>query len=87
MIQRLRPKNKIWLLFSHAEVPEDVVEDIIRGNLADDGTEIVEALAEILTDEVARETGVQTVDDAEQGRARLGEGFVVAGIAHDGVFG
>ena len=29
----------------HAEVLEDVVEDIIGGNLADDGTEVVETLA------------------------------------------
>ena len=79
--------GKMFLLLSHAEVLEDIVEDIVGGNLADDGTEIVETLAEVLADEVAREAGVQTVDDSEQGRARLGEGFVVAGIAHDGVFG
>ena len=51
----LSPWGKFAVSLSHAEVLEDVVEDIVGGNLADDGTEVVETLAEVLADEVARE--------------------------------
>ena len=69
-------------LFPDAKMAEDVVEDGVGGDGAvGDGGEMVEGVAEILTDEVGGEGGGEAVADAEEGGAGGKEGFVVAEIA------
>ena len=37
-----------WVLFSDAEIPEDVSQNFVGGDLSDDGTDVVDALADVL---------------------------------------
>ena len=73
------------LLFPDAEVLEDVLEHGVGRYFAYDVGEVVDALAEVLGDEVAGELHLKAVLHAVDGVEGVGEGFVVAGIGDDDV--
>ena len=41
-----------WVLFSDAELPENVTQDFVGGDFADDGAEVVDGFADVLGGEV-----------------------------------
>ena len=43
------------VLFSDTKLPENTTQNFIRGDLSDDGADVVEGFAEVLGDEVRRE--------------------------------
>lgn len=70
-------------LFSDAKLGEDGAEDFVGRDLAGDFAQVVHALADILSEEVAREAGLQAVEGALYGVVGVHEGFVVAGVGDD----
>ena len=72
-------------LFPDAEMLEDVLKDGVGGDFADDVGEVVDALAEVLGDEVAGEVGDEAVLHAVDGGEGLTEGCEVARVGDDGV--
>ena len=64
---------------------EDVLKHGVGGYLAYDVGEVVDALAEVLRDEVTGELHLQAVLHAVDGVEGVGEGFVVAGVGDDDV--
>ena len=68
----------LLLLFSDAEIPEDISQNLIGGDFADDGAEVVDGFADVLGGEVGREAGCEAVADAEEGSAGVGEGLDMA---------
>ena len=74
------------ILFSDAEVLEDVVEAFLWGDLtAGDFGENVEDVAEVFAKQVATEAGVEAGDASLKGCLGAAEGFVVAGVGDDDV--
>ena len=73
------------MLFADAEVLEDVLEYGVGRYLAYDVGEVVDALAEVLGDEVAGELHGEAVLHAVDGVEGVGEGFVVAGVGDDDI--
>lgn len=73
-----------WVLFSDAEVPEDVAEDFVGGDFTNDGAEVVDGFADVLGGEVGREAGGEAFADAEEGGAGVGEGLDVALVCDQG---
>ena len=71
--------------FADAEVLEDVLKHGVGRYLAYDVGEVVDALAEVLRDEVTGELHLQAVLHAVDGVEGVGEGFVVAGVGDDDV--
>ena len=49
------PSVTYAVLFSDTKLPENVTQNFIRGDLSDDGADVVEGFAEVLGDEVRRE--------------------------------
>jgi hypothetical protein len=64
---------------------EYVLKDGVGGDFADDVGEVVDALAEVLGDEVAGELEVEAFLYAVDGGEGLAEGGEVAGVGDDGV--
>ena len=60
-------------LLSDAEVSEDVAEDFVCGDFADDGAEVVDGFADVLGDEVGRDGEGEAFLGAEEGGACVGE--------------
>ena len=58
-----------WVLFSDAEIPEDVAEDFVGRDFADDRAEVVDGFADVLGGEVCRDAGGEAFADAEEGSA------------------
>ena len=77
--------NALQALFADAEVLEDVLKHGVGRYLAYDVGEVVDALAEVLRDEVTGELHLQAVLHAVDGVEGVGEGFVVAGVGDDDV--
>ena len=73
------------MLFSYTEVLEDVLKHGVGGYLAYDVGEVVDALAEVLGDEVAGELEVEAFLYAVDSGEGLAEGSEVAGIGDNGV--
>ena len=73
-----------WVLFSDAEIPEDIPKDFVGGDFADDGADVVDALADVLGDEFGRDVEGETFAGAEEGSAGVGEGLDVALICDKG---
>ena len=73
------------MLFSDAEVLEDVLKHGVGGDFSHDVGEVVDALAEVLRDEVAGELVGESVLYAVDGGEGLAEGGEVAGVGDDGV--
>ena len=72
------------LLFSDAEIPENIPQHFVGGDFAYYGAEVVDGFADVLGCQVGREAGGQAVTDAEQGSAGVGEGLRVALVGHQG---
>lgn len=70
-------------LLSDAEICEDFTEDGIGGDFAGDFAQPVEALADVLVEQVAGQAVVKAVDGAGDGVAGAGEGLVMAGVGDD----
>ena len=66
------------ILFSDAEVFKDIPQDLICGDFADDGADVVDALADVLGDEFGRDVEGETFAGSEEGSAGVGEGLDVA---------
>jgi hypothetical protein len=64
---------------------EYVLEDGVGGDFADDVGEVVDALAEVLGDEVAGELECETFLYTVDGGEGLAEGCEVSGVGDDGV--
>ena len=64
---------------------EDVLKDGVGRDFADDVGEVVDALAEVLGDEVAGELEVEAFLYAVDGGESLAEGSEVAGVGDNGV--
>lgn len=60
------PQNeyRIYNLFADAEVAEDVAKDLVSGDIAGDGGEVVDALADVLAQEIARYAVLEALADA-----------------------
>ena len=50
-------RNNRTVLFSDAEIPEDVSEYFVSRNFSDDGAEVVDGFADVLGGKVGREAG------------------------------
>lgn len=75
-----------WL-FPYAEILEDIPEDFIGGDFADDRADVVDGFADVLGDKVGRKTGTETVLDAGQGGPGIFQGIDVAGIGDYDIIG
>ena len=69
------------LLFPDAEVAEDVLEDILAGDGADDVAKVVGAFADVLRQKVARESGIESFLHTANGLLRMAQRLVVAHVA------
>ena len=74
-------------LLADAKIPEDVPEDFVGGDFADDGADVVEGFADVLGQKVGGEGIIQSFADADEGIAGVGECLVVAGIGDEGGVG
>ena len=77
--------NALQVLFADAEMLENVLKDGVGRDFAHDVGEVVDALAEILGDEVAGELEIEPFLYAVDGCEGLTEGCEVAGVGDDGV--
>ena len=77
--------NVLQWLFADAEMLEDVLKDGVGRDFADDVGEVVDALAEVLGDEVAGELEGEAFLYAVDGGEGLAEGGEVASIGDNGV--
>lgn len=66
---------------------EDVAKHGVGGYFANDVAEVMDALAQVLTDEVARKARFEASGDAINGGEGGREGFIVAKVAHNGACG
>ena len=57
------------VLFSYAEIPEDISQNFVGGDFTDDGAEVVDALADVLGDEFCRDAEGEAFAGAEKGSA------------------
>ena len=57
--------------FTDAKLTEDIAENLVGVDFANDGAKVVEGFADILWDEVGRGTGVKAVLNAIQGALRI----------------
>ena len=71
-------------LFPDAKIPENVPQDFVGGDFADDGAEVVDGFADVLGGEVCGEAGGESVTDAEQGSAGVGEGLDMTLVSDEG---
>ena len=81
----IRFKSQKGHLFPDAEMLEYVLKDGVGGDFAYDVGEVVDALAEVLGDEVARELEVEAFLYAVDSGEGLAEGSEVASIGDNGV--
>ena len=66
-----------YFLFSDAEIPKNIPQNLISRDLSDDRAEVVDCFADVLGGEVGREAGGESFADAEEGSAGVGEGLDV----------
>ena len=71
-------------LFTDAKVHKNGVEHLGGGDFAHDVGEVVKALAEVFTHQVAGEADREPFGHANEVGMGSGEGLVVAGVADDG---
>ena len=70
--------------FADAKIPKYIPQDFVGGDFADDGAEVVDGFADVLGGEVCGEAGGESVTDAEQGSAGVGEGLDMALVGDEG---
>ena len=74
------------ILLADAEMFEDVLENGIGRDFAYDVGEVMDTFAEVLRDEVARETGLHAHLDTFYSIKSRDQGFVVTEVGHDDIF-
>ena len=72
------------MLLPDAKIPENIPQNLISRNLSDDGADVVDGFADVLSGEVGREAGGEAFAYAEQGSAGIGEGLDVALVGDKG---
>ena len=73
------------MLFADAEMREDVFQNIVGGDFASDGAEVVNGQADILTQQVGGDVVLQGCDGRSEGIASLMQGVIVAAVGDDDV--
>ena len=69
------------------KIPKNIPQNLVGGDVAGDGAEVVEGFAQVLGKKVGGEGGVQAFAYAGEACLCLGEGLDVAGIGdHGAVF-
>ena len=71
-------------LFADAKIRKDIPQHLISGNFSDYAADVVDRFADVLGGEVGREAGGETVADAEEGSAGVGEGLDVTLVCDQG---
>ena len=71
------------LSFPDAKPRKNSPQNLIGGDFADDGAEVVKGFADVLGDEVGRDAAAEAVADALKGGAGAGQGFDMAKIGDD----
>src|SRR5690606_27973932 len=71
------------VLLPDAEIPENILQKIIRGDLSGDLSKEVERAADIHRDKIIGDLIVQTGEDVQKRFAGLNQGVVVAGVCDD----
>ena len=69
--------------FAYAEVLEYVTQDIIGGDIAGDGREVMDALTDVLTKEITRYAVLQALTYTTDALLRLDQRFIVTHIGHN----
>ena len=72
-------------LFAHAEMFEDILQDLISSDFAYDVAEMEDALTEILGDEIARELLGKTFLYTMDGFKSMGQSFIVTCVADNDI--
>ena len=67
-----------YQLLTDAKILKDIPQYLIRRDLSDNASDVVDGFADVLGGEVCREGGGEAFADAEQGSASVGEGLDVA---------
>ena len=73
-------RTDFYALLSDAKILENISEDFVGGDFADDGAEVVEGFADVLGDEVGRKAGAEAILNTGQGRKSVLQGIDMAGI-------
>lgn len=74
-------------LLADAEAGEDGLEEGVGADVAGEGGEVVDGLADVLGEEVARDVEVDGVDYAGKVVGGFAKGLCVAGVGDDEAFG
>ena len=72
------------MLLADAEIPKDVPQYLVCGDLADDGAEVVDGFADVLGGKVGRDAEGEAFPGAEEGSAGVGEGLYVTLVCDEG---
>ena len=75
-----------FFLFSDAEAGEDGAEDFVGGDLAGDGAEVVEGIAEVNDYEVGRKIVGESLGHLQQGLVDMSKGIVVPHVGEHHVW-
>ena len=78
-----RNNPQVMIGLTH-EMLEDIAQHVVCGHFSGNVAQVVDTFAKVLADEVTREAGMETVDDAVDGGEGGSKCFVVAEVAHDG---
>ena len=74
-------------LFSNTKIPKNIPQNLVGGDVAGDGAEVVEGFAQVLGKKVGGEGGVQAFAYAGEACLCLGEGLDMTGVGdHGAVF-
>ena len=73
-----------YQLLTDAKIRKDIPQHLISGNLSDYAADVVDRFADVLGGEVGREAGGETVADAEEGSAGVGECLDVTLVCDQG---
>ena len=65
-------------LLSDAKIRKNIPQHLVRRDLSDDASDVIDGFADVLGGEVCREGGGEAFADAEEGGAGVGEGLDVA---------
>ena len=71
-------------LFPDAKIPKDISQNLISRDFADDASEVVDCLANVLGGEVGWEAGEEAVAAAEEGSAGVCEGLDMTLVGYEG---
>ena len=72
------------LLFADAKPPENIPQNLLGIDLANDRSQMVQRFADVLGNQICWQTGCQAVLHAVQGYLGIHQGLVVADVAYKG---